>query len=69
MELKRIAYELTVCKVADVSDIDMKPISILLGKQMKKYLWCAKRKIPRPILLIEMMDGKASMFREYLIFH
>ena len=57
MELKRITYGLTVCKVADISDIDMTTDFYFIGK------------IPRPILLIEMMDGKASMFREYLIFH
>ena len=32
MELKRIAYELSVCKVADVSDIDMTTDFYFIGK-------------------------------------
>ena len=42
MELKRIEYDLTVCKVKDISDIDMTANFILLEKRMKNYPWFAK---------------------------
>lgn len=41
MELKKIEYKLTVCKVADVCDIDMAADFTLSGKRMKKCRWCA----------------------------
>ena len=52
MVIKKLDHKLTVCKVADVSDVDT-------GKDF--YF------IPK-ILLNEMMDGEDSVFRVYLIF-
>ena len=68
MELKSIEYKLTVCKVADISEIDWL-IFILLGKPTKKYRWYAKLKIRQIRQQNGMTDGEAFAFREFWIFH
>ncbi|MDD6881044.1 MAG: ACT domain-containing protein [Firmicutes bacterium] len=56
MELKGIEYELTVCKVADVSDIDMATDFYFIGKTDEEIsLVCKTEDIPSNT--IERDDG------------
>ena len=54
MKLKKLEHKLTVCKVADIKDVDTDKDFYFIGN-------------PK-ILLNEMMDGEDSVFRVYLIF-
>ncbi len=38
MELKKLGYDLTICKVEAITDIDMTADFFSSVKQMKKYL-------------------------------
>lgn len=67
MELKRMEHKLTVCKVTDISDVDMTADLFLSGKRMKNYHWYARRTIPHKILLNAMTDGGDFVFRAFLI--
>ena len=58
MELKRIPYGLTVCKVADISAVDMDSDFYFLERLMKKFEKKGLRESRRPIL--------TSSFDEYL---
>ena len=56
MELKRIAYELTVCKVADVSDIDMTTDFYFIGKTDEEISLVCKTEVT-PSNTIDRDDG------------
>lgn len=56
MELKRIEYKLTVCKVADISDIDMSAAFYFIGKTDEELsLVCRTEDTPQKT--IEREDG------------
>lgn len=56
MELKRIEHKLTVCKVADVSDIDLKADFYFIGKTDEELsLVCRTEDTPQET--IEREDG------------
>ena len=54
MELKRIPYRLTVCKVADISAVDMDSDFYFLGKtdEEKSYMYKYPFKEQMPIIPI-----------------
>lgn len=56
MDLKRIAYELTVCKVADVSDIDITTDFYFIGKTNEEISLVCKTE-DTPCNTIERDDG------------
>ena len=51
MELKRIEHKLTVCKVAEASNINMDAPLYFIGKKMKNCHWYAERRIRHKTLL------------------
>jgi hypothetical protein len=69
MELKKLEYDLTVCKVEKITDIDISTDFFSLAKQMKKYLWFVRQKIHLKKQQSEMMGGKVFVFRAFSIFH
>ena len=56
MELKTIEYPLSVCKVADVSDIDMKAELFFIGKTDEELSLVCKTE-DAPLKTIERDDG------------
>ncbi len=68
MELKIIPYRLTVCKVTDISAVDINADFYFIGKTDEELsLGC--RTEDTPSLTIERDDGEDFVFREHLIFH
>lgn len=56
MELKKIAYKLTVCKVADVSDINMTADFYFVGKTDEEVSLVCKTE-DTPVKTVERDDG------------
>lgn len=56
MELKKIAYKLTVCKVADVSDINMTADFYFVGKKDEEVSLVCKTE-DTPVKTVERDDG------------
>ena len=66
MELKIIPHRLTVCKVADISAVDMNADFYFIGKTDEEL---SRQKILRKKRSNVMTGGEDFVFREYLIFH
>lgn len=56
MELKKIAYNLTVCKVADISDIDVSADFYFIGKTDEELSLVCKTE-DTPSVTVEREDG------------
>ena len=69
MELKRIDHKLTICKVTELSSINMESDFFFIGKTDEELsLVCKTEDTPKNT--IERDDGgKASVSREFWIFH
>ena len=69
MELKKLDYKLTVCKVADISDIDTTADFYFIAKTDEELsLVCRTEDVPDSTL--EREDGwKGFRIQGYLIFH
>ena len=72
MELKSIEYKLTVCKVADISEIEWMADFYFVGKTDEEIsLVCKTEDTPDKTTERDdgMTDGEAFAFREFWIFH
>lgn len=69
MNLKKLPYDLTVCKIRSVGDIKLNSISISSVKRMMNYHWYAVRMTHRLKQSPVTMDGVDSVLKECLIFH
>ena len=68
MELKKMEYDFTVCRVETMEDIDTATDFSSFVKRMKKSPWFASLMTHRKEQQSVMMDGKGSVFREFSIF-
>ena len=68
LELQKLSYRLTVCKVKSVSDIDMDSEFFFIGKTDEEISRFAGQKILRKKRSSVMTDGEDSGYREFWIF-
>lgn len=68
MEIKRIDYDFSVCKVEDYSLAKLDSEYCFIGKQMKKIPWYVLLHRFHLMLRKEMMDGRHFVYRGSLIF-
>ena len=69
MELKRIDHKLTVCKVKDVSSINLDADFYFIGRTDEELSLVCKQKIRHKIRSNVMMNGEVFAFRESWTFH
>lgn len=68
MELKKLEYNLTVCKVASADDIDLNQDFYFIGKTDEELsLVCRTENTPKK-LLSAVTAGRGSVYRVFWIF-
>lgn len=68
MEIKRIDYDFSICKVEDYSLADLTMEYCFLQKQTKKTQLSASRSMSRKIRLLVITYGKRSEYKAFWIF-
>lgn len=68
MEIKRIDYDFSICKVEDYSLADLTMEYCFLQKQTKKTQLSASRSMSRKIRLHVITYGKRSEYKAFWIF-
>ena len=68
MEIKLLNDDFSVCKIRDLSGVNLTDSFYFIGKRMRNYHWCAERSMFRRRRRTERMAGRRFGSRECWIF-